>query len=99
MDHGREASSNQAASMRYPIFAAMVMVTVLAGRAHAQNDVDPANKDPYKLMLEREANERKENEKAYNEQMKRLKAQSPTQTNSDPWKKVRPAADNSAAKR
>ena len=76
--------------MRYLLLAAAVIIPMLGGSASAQQE-NEANKDPYKLMLEREANERKENERAYNEQMKRLKAQNPTQTSSDPWKKVRPA--------
>jgi hypothetical protein len=89
MDHVRAASSNQAAHMRYLLLATAVMMVMLPGLARAQEN--EANKDPYKLMLEREAKERVENEKSYNEQMKRLKAQAPTKTNSDPWKTVRPA--------
>jgi hypothetical protein len=51
------------------------------------------------LKYEREDNEKKENEKAYNETMKRLKAQGPATTKNDPWSGVRPASDGTAAKR
>jgi len=71
-------------------------MAMLMGLAHAQEN--EANKDPFKLKIEREERERAENERDYNAQMKRLKAQSPAQTSSDPWKKVRPA-DSSGAKR
>ncbi len=89
--------------MRY-VFAAFVMMAMLAGPAYSQKgssgggEVNPANKDPYKLMLEREQAARDENERAYNAQMKRLKAQGATPASSDPWKAVRPV-DNSATKR
>ena len=87
--------SNQANTMRY-LLAAAVTMAMLVGPAHAQEN--EANKDPFKLKIEREEKERADNEKAYNIQMKRLKEQAPTETNTDPWKKVRPA-DNSGAKR
>jgi hypothetical protein len=74
--------------MRHLLLAAALLVATLQVPARAQQD--QANQDPYKLMLEREAKERAENEKSYNEQMKRLKAQAPTKTNADPWKTVRP---------
>ena len=83
-----------------PLFASVVMMAMLAGPAYSQKgmgsgagEVNSANKDPFKLMLEREQKERDENEKAYNAQMKRLKGQEATPTNSDPWKNVRPASD------
>ncbi len=86
-----------------PFFAAFVMMAMMAGPAHSQKamgggggEVNPANKDPYKLMLEREQQVRDENERAYNAQMKRLKAQGAAPTNSDPWKIVRPASEPAA---
>ena len=94
-----------------PFLAAVVMMAILAGPAYSPTpaysqskpsaqdpNVDPANRDPLELKYERERRERKENEKAYNATMKRLKGQAPAVTNSDPWKRVRPA-DNSTAKR
>jgi hypothetical protein len=53
------------------------------------------SKDPLTLKYEREDNERKENEKAYNETMKRLKKQQPA-AKVDPWSGVRPASDGAA---
>ena len=80
-----------------PLFASVVMMAMLAGPAYSQKgqsqDIHPANRDPFQLKLEREKKEQEENEKAYNAQMKRLKGQEATPTNSDPWKNVRPASD------
>ena len=87
-----------------PLFAAAMILAMLAGPALAQkgkgsdDNTNEANKDPYQLKLERERREQEENERAYNATMKRLKGQAPATTNSDPWKQVRPA-DNSTAKR
>ena len=80
-----------------PYFTAFVMMAMLAGPAYSQQggEVNSANKDPYKLKLEREQNERDEIERAYDAQMKRLKAQNATPTSSDPWKTIRPV-DNAA---
>ncbi len=80
--------------MRY-LFAAAVTMAVLAGPAYAQMSTG-ADKTPLQLKYEREDKERAENEKAYNDTMKRLKSQRPTTTNSDPWKTVRPASNSSA---
>jgi hypothetical protein len=79
--------------------AAFAMMAMMTGFAHAQKgmgggggEVNPANKDPFKLMLEREQQARDENERAY----KRLKGQGAAPTNSDPWKIVRPTGEPAA---
>jgi len=78
---------NRQATMRYVCVAA-VTLAMLTGPAHAFEAVGES-KDPLQLKYEREEQEKKENERAYNEQMKRLKAQAPTSTKSDPWSGVR----------
>ena len=80
--------------MRY-LFAAAVTMAMLAGPAYAQMSMG-AEKDPLKLKYEAEDKARAENERAYNETMKRLKTQAPAATNSDPWKTVRPAGESNA---
>lgn len=84
--------------MRYIVAAAMTMA-MLAGPAHAQLSMNSREKDPLTLKYEREENERKENEKAYNDTMKRLKGQAPATVKNDPWSKVRPASSDTTAKR
>ena len=74
-------------------------MAMLTGPAYSQFNTNGGAKDPLTLKYEREDNEKKENEKAYNETMKRLKAQSPATTKNDPWSSVRPASDGTAAKR
>ena len=86
------------ATMRYLLAAAMTMA-MLTGPAHAQFNSSGDAKDPLTLKYEREDAERKENEKAYNETMKRLKKQQPANAKVDPWSGVRPASDGTAAKR
>ena len=76
--------------MRYLLAAAMTMA-MLAGPAYAQFKSDGGSKDPLTLKYEREDAEKKENEKAYNETMKRLKKQQPANAKVDPWSGVRPA--------
>ena len=49
---------------------------------------------PLDLQYERERQEQQANEKAYNDQMKRLKSQAPTNAKNDPWAGVRPAETN-----
>jgi hypothetical protein len=80
--------------MRY-LFVAAVTMAMLTGPAYSQMNMGP-DKDPLALKYEREDKERAENEKAYNETMKRLKKQAPATTNSDPWKTVRPASESNA---
>ena len=80
--------------MRY-ILAAAVTMAMLTGPAYSQMSMGP-EKDPLKLKYEQEDKARAENEKAYNDTMKRLKSQAPAQTSNDPWKTVRPASESSA---
>jgi hypothetical protein len=83
--------------MKYLVAAAVTMAA-LAGPARAI-DMESGNKNPTQLHYEKIERERLENEKAYNAQMKRLKAQTPAgAAKQDPWSNVRPTAD-SAAKR
>jgi len=53
-------------------------------------------KTPLDLQYERERQDQVANERAYNDQMKRLKAQNPTSAKTDPWAGVRPANDTNA---
>jgi hypothetical protein len=85
-------SGNQAATMRY-LFAAAMTMAMMAGPAYAQLNTG-AQKDPLALKYEQQDKERAENEKAYNDTMKRLKSQAPAQSSSDPWKTVRPSEPN-----
>ena len=78
--------------MRHFLAAAMTMA-MLTGPAFAQFDPNKGQKDPLTLKYEKEENDRKENERAYNETMKRLKKQQPTNAKVDPWSGVRPASD------
>ena len=80
--------------MRYLLAAAMTMA-MLMGPAYSQFNPNAESKDPLTLKYEREDAEKKENEKAYNETMKRLKKQQPV-TKIDPWSGVRPASDGAA---
>ena len=84
--------------MRYLLAAAMTMA-MLTVPAYSQFSSSGGGKDPLTLKYEREDNEKKENEKAYNATMKRLKSQQPATTKNDPWSGVRPASDGAAAKR
>lgn len=81
--------------MRYLFAAVLAMAMAIpSGRAYAQMSINSSQKDPLTLKYEREENERKDNEKAYNDTMKRLKGQPPAATKSDPWAKMRPANDS-----
>ena len=91
------AFSNQAATMRY-LFAAAMTMAMLAGPAHAQFTMG-ADKTPLDLKYEREDQEKAENERAYNETMKRLKKEPAAKNDKDPWKTVRPASDSTSGKR
>lgn len=79
--------------MRYLYTMAMMAALVVPASAQFSTGKE---KTPLELQYEREDAERKENERLYNDQMKRLKAQAPTRTNNDPWSKVRSAPDASA---
>ena len=81
------------------VFAAtamMVMVASLAGPATAQRGMSQGNhKTPLELQYERERQEQEANEKAYNEQMKRMKSSGPA-AKTDPWAGVRPSNETNA---
>jgi hypothetical protein len=77
------------------ILAAAAMMAVLVAPAASQMGNQGKHKTPLDLQYEREAQEQKANESAYNEQMKRLKSQNPT-AKTDPWAGVRPANDANA---
>jgi hypothetical protein len=72
--------------MRYVL--AIAMLATLAGPVYAQFS-NGDQKTPLQLKYEKEEAEQRENERLYNEQMKRLKKQAPAATSNDPWKKVR----------
>lgn len=55
-----------------------------------------AQKTPLDLQYEKERQDQQANERAYNEQMKRLKSQAPTNAKTDPWAGVRPANETNA---
>jgi hypothetical protein len=74
------------------------MLATLANPVYAQFSSNSGQKTPLQLQYEREEAEQKENERQYNTQMKRLKAQVPAAAASDPWRKVRPATDATAKK-
>jgi hypothetical protein len=82
--------------MKRFIFAAAVTMAMLVGPAVAQKGgmSQGGQKTPLDLQYERERQAQEENERAYNETMKRLKSQAPTTGASDPWASVRPANDS-----
>lgn len=57
-----------------------------------------AQKAPLDLQYERERQDQQANERAYNDQMKRLKAQTPA-AKVDPWAGVRPTNETNSTKR
>jgi len=76
--------------------ATMVMMASLAGPAAAQKAMSQGNhKTPLELQYEREKREQVENERAYDDYMKRNKSGAPT-AKSDPWAGVRPANETNA---
>jgi hypothetical protein len=77
------------------ILAAAVMVGILTGPASSQRGGagDGGHKTPLQLKYEKEDQDRRDSEKAYDETMKRLKSQAPAATQSDPWAGVRPPPD------
>ena len=80
------------------ILAAVAMTVALAAPAASQMS-QGNQKTPLELMYEKEAQDQQANERAYNEQMKRLKAQAPTNAKTDPWAGVRPPSETTNAKR
>jgi len=76
------------------ILATSMMMGMLAGPASSQMSMGGGeHKTPLQLKYEREDQERKESERAYDQTMKRLKTQAPAQAKSDPWAGVRPAPE------
>jgi hypothetical protein len=74
----------------------MAMMASLAGPAAAQRGMSQGNhKTPLELQYEREKRDQEANEKAYNDQMKRMKSEGPA-AKSDPWAGVRPANETNA---
>lgn len=76
--------------------AMMVMVASLAGPAAAQKGMSQGNhKTPLELQYEREKRDQEANEKAYNDQMQRMKSSGPA-AKTDPWAGVRPPNETNA---
>jgi hypothetical protein len=76
------------------VLTAALALAVLAGPAYAQ---DERQKDPAELERERQKKEMEDNERAYNETVRRTRTTAPA-AKVDPWRGVRPA-DNSSSKR
>jgi hypothetical protein len=76
--------------------AVMAMMASLAGPAAAQRAMSQGNhKTPLELQYEREKRDQEANEKAYNDQMQRMRSSGPA-AKSDPWAGVRPANETNA---
>jgi hypothetical protein len=80
------------------ILAAAAMMLALAAPAASQMS-QGNQKTPLDLQYERERQDQQANERAYNDQMKRLKSQAPTTAKTDPWAGVRPPSEPANAKR
>jgi hypothetical protein len=79
------------------VLAAAAMIALLVAPATAQmgsrNGMGQIQQpSPLDLQYEKERQEQRENERAYNEQMKRLKSQGPA-AKADPWAGVRPTTE------
>ena len=74
--------------MRILLLAAIALA-VLAIPARAQVSMSP-EKTPTQYKYEGEDQERKDNEKAYDETMRRIRSTGPA-PKTDPWRNVRPA--------
>jgi hypothetical protein len=80
------------------VLAAAALIAVLVTPAAAQMGSrsgagqQQREKTPLDLQYEKERIEQQENERAYNEQMKRMKTQGPA-AKTDPWAGVRPATE------
>ena len=81
------------------MLAAAAIMAALVAPAASQGLNQGTQKTPLDLQYEKERQDQMANERAYNEQMKRLKAQAPTNAKADPWAGVRPASDTTNAKR
>jgi hypothetical protein len=80
------------------VLAAAAVIAVLAAPAAAQMGSrsgvgQQREKTPLDLLYEKERIEQQENERAYNEQMKRMKTQGGPAAKSDPWAGVRTPAE------
>jgi hypothetical protein len=74
--------------------AALAVMGMLAGPAYSQiSKGGGGEKSPLQLQYEKDERDRKENERAYEEQMKRLRSQAPAPATRDPWAGVRPASE------
>jgi hypothetical protein len=76
------------------VLAAAAMIAVFAAPAAAQMGSrsgfgQQREQTPLDRQYEKERQDQQENERAYNEQMKRMKTQGPT-AKTDPWAGVRP---------
>ena len=71
-------------------------MAALVAPAASQMGNQGKQKTPLDLQYEREAQDQQANERAYNEQMKRLKSQAPANAKTDPWAGVRPANETNA---
>ncbi|WP_157100323.1 hypothetical protein [Rhodoplanes sp. Z2-YC6860] len=81
------------------IIAAAAWMAALAAPAFAQfSGAQEGQKTPLQQQYERQERDQKENEKAYNDQMRRMKAEKPT-AKSDPWAGVRSSNETSNTKR
>jgi hypothetical protein len=75
------------------------MMAAFLAPAFAQfSGAQEGQKTPLQLQYEREERDQRENEKAYNDQMRRMKTQKPT-AKSDPWAGVRSSDETSNTKR
>jgi hypothetical protein len=82
--------------MKQALVAAAI-VAILTLPAAAQRPGSQGNhKTPLELQYERERAEQDANERAYNEQMKRMKSQQGPAEKRDPWSGVRPANETNA---
>ncbi len=75
--------------MRQAILTGLVL-TLLAGAAHAQSD-PKGPKTPLDLMYEEQEQRQKQAEKEYNDTMRRTRGDAPAKASNDPWRNIRPA--------
>ena len=79
------------------ILAMSVMMGMLAGPAYSQMGMGGGGqKTPLQLKYEKEDQDKKDSERAYDEQMKRLRSQAPTPSQRDPWAGVRSAPETNS---
>jgi hypothetical protein len=81
------------------VLLAAAMMAAFAAPAFAQfSGAQDGQKTPLQLQYERERRDQEDSEKAYNDQMKRLRKQNPT-AKSDPWAGVRSSDETANTKR